>query len=317
MAWKQDRLVGRIAAIIDENHIRTHEEKEGFFGFFESFEDPEVVHALLDAAASWLGERGMGKMVGPMNPSTNEECGFLIDGFDSPPAFMMPYNFPYYSRLMERLGLHKVKELVAYRLRLDKEIPDWLSSMVDQVRKREPGLSVRPLNLRHLKKEIERFKEVYNSAWNKNWGFVPMTDEELDFMARRLKPIAVPDLILIGMAEGQTTGCTLALPDYNQVLIHLRGTLFPLGWLKFLWYRRKMTRVRFMTLGVKENYRKSGISALLFLESLRAALGHHYREAEISWILEDNLPARRSAEKAGAVVSKRYALYGKDLTREK
>jgi GNAT superfamily N-acetyltransferase len=313
LAWRKDRLVGRIAAIVDDNHITTHSEKVGFFGFFESIADWEVARALTDAAADWLREQGMERILGPMNPSTNEECGFLIDGFDSPPAFMMPYTFPYYPRLMEQLGLQKIKELVAYRLPLDQAIPNWLPGMVKRISRREPGFRVRPVDLKDFQEEILRFKEVYNSAWGKNWGFVPMTDEEFNFMAKRLRPLIVPALILVGLADGQTAGFALTLPDYNQVLIHLRGSLFPLGWLKFFWYRRKMTRIRCMTVGVKAEYRNRGLTALLFLESLKAALDLRYRDAEVSWILEDNLLARRAAEMAGGVVYKRYGLYGKDL----
>lgn len=313
LARRGSRPVGRIAAVIDQHYIRIHKEKVGFFGFFESLDDNEVARALMGTAANWLRERGMTAVLGPINPSTNEECGFLIDGFDSAPSFMMPYNPPYYLSLMERLQFLKIKELLAYRMTLDREMPEWVPAMVGRIAKRTPGLVVRPINLKDFPKEIERFKEIYNSAWEQNWGFVPMTDEEFDFMAKRMRPLIVADLTFLAMANGEPAGFNLTLPDYNQALVHLEGSLFPFGWLKFLRHQRKITRVRSIAVGVREPYRKTGLIVLLFLESLKACSKFPYREAEISWILEDNVAARRAAEMAGAIVYKRYALYKKDI----
>jgi hypothetical protein len=247
-----------------------------------------------------------------MNPSANEECGLLIEGFDRPPSFMMPYNPPYYLDLMDRVGLEKIKELLAYRFSI-AEIPDWLEKLAQKIARREPGFRVRVMNPREFTAELEHFKEIYNSAWEKNWGFVPMTDEEIDFMAQRIRPLIVPNLIFLATVNGRPAGLNLSLPDYNQVLIHLGGKLFPVGWLKFLWYRKKINRVRAMVLGVKAEFRKSGILALLLYESMKGGIGTRYREAEISWVLEENTGSRRVAEMVGSTIDKRYAIYGKSL----
>jgi hypothetical protein len=314
LAVRQGRICGRIAAIIDRNHINIHGEQCGFFGFFECLPDPDVASALLDAAGSWLKARDLEIMRGPMNPSSNDECGFLLEGFDSPPMVMMTYTPQYYLEYMERAGMIKAKDLYAYiSVIKDVSAGDRLERLAAALRARTPGLVVRPANMRHFKKELEAVKEIYNSAWSRNWGFVPMTDEEIDSMAKRLKPLIVPDLLIMAEIGGKPAGFFMAIPDYNQVLSKLDGKLGPVEMIKFFWYSRKISDIRVLTMGVKEEFRKKGIEAMLYLESFKAAMRRGYVRAEMSWILEDNELMKKGCETMGGKVYKKYRVYEKKL----
>jgi len=314
LAHQNGRLIGRIAAIIDRNHIEIHQEQAGFFGYFECLPDPAAAEGLLNAAAAWLKQRGMAIMRGPMNPSTNDECGFLLEGFDSPPMIMMPYGPPYYHEFMDRCGLVKAKDLYAYIIIVDDvQVVQRLESLSRDVYKRVPGLRVRPVDVKRLDRELTVVKDIYNSAWSKNWGFVPMTDEEIDAMAKRLKSLIVPELLIIAEVDDDPAAFFMVVPDYNQVLHKLNGRLLPLGIFKFLWYARRITDVRGITLGVKAQYRKKGIEGLLYLESFRAAKLRGYKRAEMSWILEDNTLAQKGCEFMGGERYKTYRIYEKKL----
>lgn len=314
LARNNGNVVGRIAAIIDRNHINTHKEQAGFFGFFECLPDPAIACGLLDTASAWLKERDIEIMRGPMNPSTNDECGFLLEGFDSPPMIMMPYTPSYYLDYMERCGLVKSKDLYAY-LSIIKDVSAGgrLERLAAGVRARVPGLTVRPANMKDFSHELKIVKEIYNSAWSHNWGFVPMTDEEISSMAKRLKPLIVPELLIMAEVNGAPAAFYMAVPDYNQVLRRVNGRLGPVGLLKFLWYSRKITDVRVLTMGVKEEYRKKGIEGILYLEGLNAISKRGYARAELSWILEDNLLMRRACENMGGKLYKKYRIYEKKL----
>ena len=229
LAYRAGEIVGRIAGIIDHHYIDFHQEKVGFFGFFESINDREVPEALFLRAQSWLKERGMEKMIGPMNPSTNDECGLLVDGFDFSPCLMMPYNPPYYPSLLEGFGLKKAKDLYAYLLEKSTFSMDRLARITGRLVKKEPKLRVRPIDLRRFDEELKIVKEIYNRAWSKNWGFVPLTEAEIDDLAKNLKPLVVPNLVLFGYWEDEPVGFSVSLPDYNQVLKRLNGKLGPLG----------------------------------------------------------------------------------------
>ncbi|HUJ19097.1 MAG TPA: hypothetical protein VL197_14030 [Nitrospirota bacterium] len=314
LARKNGDVAGRIAAIVDRNHINLHNEQAGFFGFFECLPDVAIARDLLDAAAAWLKERDIEIMRGPMNPSTNDECGFLLEGFDSPPMIMMTYTPPYYLDYMERCGLVKAKDLYAY-LSVIKDVSSAgrLERLSSGVRARVPGLVVRPANMKEFKNELAAVKDIYNSAWGHNWGFVPMTDEEIDSMAKRLKPLIVPELLIMAEVGGSPAGFFMAVPDYNQVLHRINGRLGPLELVKFLWYSRKISDIRVLTLGVKEEFRKKGIEGLLYLESFKAAVRRGYKRAEMSWILEDNMPMRKGCELMGGKVYKKYRIYEKGI----
>jgi len=253
-------------------------------------------------------------MRGPINPSTNDECGFLLEGFDAPPMIMMTYTPRYYLEYMEQCGLEKSRDLYAYLSIIgDVSAGGRLERLAAGVKARVPGLTVRPANMKDFNRELAIVKEIYNSAWSHNWGFVPMTDEEISSMAKRLKPLIVPELLIMAEVNGEPAAFYMAVPDYNQVLRRVNGRLGPVGLLKFLWYSRKITAVRVLTMGVKEEYRKKGIEGVLYLEGLNAISKRGYERAELSWILEDNLLMRRACENMGGKLYKKYRIYEKKL----
>jgi len=315
LARKNGETVGRIAAIIDRNHIKFHNEQAGFFGYFECLPDCAVARELLVTAAGWLKERGMEIMRGPMNPSTNDECGFLLEGFDSPPMIMMTYTPAYYLDYMERCGLTKAKDLYAYIVLIrDVAVGGRLEKLASAIKARVPGLTVRPANMKQFQREVEAVKVIYNSAWSHNWGFVPMTDVETGAMAKRLKPLIVPELMIMAEVKGKPAAFFVAVPDYNQALGKINGRLGPLGIAKFLWYSRKISDIRILTMGVKEEYRKKGIEGLLYLEAFKAATKKGYERAEMSWILEDNVLMQRGCELMGGKLYKKYRIYEKKIS---
>jgi GNAT superfamily N-acetyltransferase len=310
----QDGVVrGRIAAIIDQNYITFQQDNAGFFGFFESVNDKKVTRALLERVKDFLREKGLHKVLGPLSPSTNDECGLLIEGFDSSPCFMMPYNPPYYQRLLEECGLQKAKDLYA-NFKTDEEgLPERVRRISSRIAERLPGLTVRSINPRKLGEEIIKVKEVYDGAWKDNWGFVPMTDAEMALMAKKMKPLLVPDLALFAEIKGETVGFALALPDYNVVFKQLNGRIGLLGMLKFLYYARKIDGVRVLLLGVKAEYRKRGMETLLYLELFRRGKTKGYCKGELSWILEDNHLMQKGIEALGGKRYKTYRIYQSPL----
>jgi GNAT superfamily N-acetyltransferase len=267
-----------------------------------------VAAALLNRARSWLLERGAQVIRGPVNPSTNYECGMLIDGFDSTPMLMMPYNPRYYPQMMESAGLRKGKDLYAY-LSNANAIE---AAKIDRVAGRAEGTNgvrVRSIDMANFDRDVGLVWDVYNSAWSRNWGFVPMTREEFLLMGKEMKQILEPDLVLIGEAAGDTVGFALALPDMNQALARANGRLFPLGLLRILYYKRSIRSVRVLTLGVTETYRASGLAASLYSTLIRNARKLGYGDCEMSWILEDNVLMNRSLTLMGARRYKTYRIY--------
>jgi len=309
LAYQDEEVVGRIAGIIDRHYIEFHQEKVGFFGFFESVQDQRVADLLLLAVLNWLRDRGMKKMIGPMNPSTNDECGLLVDAYDTSPCLMMPYNPPYYPALLKHWGLRKVMDLFAYWLHKDTFHYDRLDRITSRILKKEPHLSVRPLNMRRFDDELKIIKDIYNNSWSKNWGFVPMTEEEIDDLAKNLKPIIVPEIVLFAYWGETPIGFSAALPDYNLVLKHLNGKLGLLGLLKFLYYSRKIKTVRIMLLGVKHDFQKKGVEGLLYIETFRRGTQKGYPQGECSWILENNLLMQHGIEAMGGKRYKTYRIY--------
>ena len=308
LARRNGRVIGRIVSIVNQNHNSFHNDKVGFFGFFECLNDVDAAHALLSTACDWLRDRGMDTMRGPMNFSTNEECALLIDGFDSSPAIMMPYNPKYYVDFMDSFGLKKGRDLFAYSLTDDQVPPEDLQAKLEKIRKRA-GIVIRKLNMKDFNGEIQRVKEVYNSAWSRNWGFVPMTDEEINHMAHQLKRIIDPDIAYFAEIEGEPIGFFLALPDINQALKKINGRLFPFGLLKLLWHSRKIDGVRAPILGVIHKYQNKGIAPMFGVKSFIEGTKKGYLRGELSWILEDNIVVRRNLERMGAKVYKMYRIY--------
>jgi len=318
IARRGGRDVGRVAAILDRNHNEFHGEKTAFFGFFESENNPEVAGKLLEAAALWGRERKMTILRGPTNPTLNDEAGLLVDGFDSPPVMMMTYNPPHYAALIEGQGFSKVKDLLAFWFPLEEKPLERLTRVAERFRRRSPEIQVRNVTRGSLTRDLGRIREVYNEAWEKNWGFVPMTGEEMDFMAARLKPLLVPELLWIGEAprpDGslEPMAFMLMLPDYNVAIAPTRGRLLPFGWLRFLLARSRVRTVRVVTLGVKKPWRQSGIQSIMMADSLRFLLRKGYTGAEVSWLLEDNELVIGAVRLWGGRLYKTYRIYDKAL----
>jgi GNAT superfamily N-acetyltransferase len=314
LAARGGTIVGRIAAVVNRLHNDVHRDKVGFFGFFESVYDHEVADALFRAASDWLRGRGLETMRGPASFSTNDECGLLIRGYDSPPTLMMPYNPPYYERLMAAAGFRKAKDLLVYRggyEPLYMPVPERLARGTELLTKRM-GLTLRPFNVADFQGEVDRIKRLYNRCWEQNWGFIPMTDHEIDHLAEQFKPVVVPDLVPFVELNGEPIGFCLTLPDLNQVFRrHRSGRLTPtlLADLLFSLKRHRIRRVRILLLGVVPEYRGKGVDAVLYhwIWTRAKALGITWGEA--GWILEDNAAMNAGLEKMEFTVYKTYRLY--------
>ncbi len=309
------RPLGRIAAIYDRLHFKFRQENVGYFGYFECVDDGDVASALLETAEDWLKRRGAVYMRGPINLSMNNECGLLIEGFDDPPCFMMPYNPPYYAELIEGYGLEKVKDLLAYWVDLYYQSDHrQLVKFAERAAKRLSGFRVRSVDMKRFNDELERFKEIYNEAWENNWGFVPLTEEEIEYMAKKMKPLVVRDLVVFAETlEGEPAGVAMAMPDYNFVFKRMKGSLFPLGIIKFFIYRNHIPRIRLMVLGVKRKYRLRGLEYLMLGKMYDYVMKRGYTGAEFSWILEDNEPIKAIIERFGSRIYKRYRIYEKKI----
>ncbi len=311
LAKKEGKLAGRIISIINQRHIEFHNERAGSFGFFESSNDQEVASALLDKVLEILRREGMEIIRGPMNFSTNEECGFLIEGFNNPPMLMTPCNPAYYNDLMEGYGMTKSKDLYAYIYDTAEELPEKILRVAEIAVKN--GVNVRPLNKKVFDYEMNIFKDVYNSAWEKNWGFIPLTSEEITYLGKSLKSIVVPELTLIAERGKEPVGFMGLLPDFNFVLKHMNGKINPVSIMKALYYSKKIKDLRLLLLGIKKEYRTKGVDALLFREGFKGIKKGGYRRVEFSWILEDNLPVQRLVEMMGGRLYKKYRIYEKRL----
>jgi hypothetical protein len=311
LAFRGEEPVGRIAAIEDRDFIAYHRAPTGYFGFFECLDDPEAARSLFQIAEKWLQARKLTAMIGPLNPSTNNTCGFLLEGYDSPPKIMMPYTLPYYHRLCEECGLSKAKDLLAYRIPVPKEMNPRLETMAEALKKR--GATIRLIDMKNFRRELDLVRKIYNEAWKDNWGFVPITEAEIEHMAKELKPLVVPALTFFAEYRGETAGFYLVLPDYNQVIKRMNGKMGPRQLLIFLLNRRKITEIRLLMAGIIGKFQKKGLDALLYLESARTARDLGYRDSEISWLLEDNALVIRATEFMGGTLSKKYRIYEKNL----
>lgn len=317
LARRNGEIVGRVAAVNDRNFNAFWRSKAVGFGLFETIDDPEVAQALLGAVEDWGRERGLGQLMGPVSFSTNYECGLLVDGFDSPPVFLMPYNARYYGELFERAGLRKAKDLFAWEMLSSQEPPEKVVRIAEKIRQRE-GITVRPVNMADLEGEIARIKKVYNAAWERNWGFVPMSDAEFEHMAKDMRSVVVPELLLIAEIEREPVAFAMTLPDMNRAFIKVpegRLTKFglPIGVVKLAMAQKQIRWARLMALGIKEGYRRRGLDAVLYLDTLRAARKLGYAGGEIGWTLEDNALVNRAIESMGGRHYKTYRMYEKAL----
>ena len=313
LAERDGRVVGRISAIENRAHNKFHDDRAGFFGFFDAVDDAGVAGALFDRASEWLAERKLDAVRGPVSFSTNDEAGLLVDGFDTPAALMMPHNPRYYAALVEGAGFRKTKDLLAYE-RAATELPERLAHAADLLARRR-GITIRPLELARFEQEIEVVKRVYNLAWERNWGFVPMTDPEIDFLAAQLRPVVVPELALFAEVKGRPIGLAVALPDLNVALRrNPSGRLFP-GILKVALAARRIDRLRVLMLGTLPEWRGKGVDALLCKGIWDAARKKGYRWAEAGWVLEDNHAMRNALVNMGFAEYKRYRIYDREIGR--
>jgi len=318
LALRNEEVVGTISAHINHRHNEVHKDRVGFFGFFQAIDDDAVAGALFEAASDWLRERGMEAIRGPENPSQNEEVGLLIDGLDRPPVVMMTYNPAYYQGLIEGAGFEKAQDLYAWLIRTNifdydvQRLPRKFVRVAEEARRRE-DLVVRKIDMKHFDEEVAKAQVVYNKAWEKNWGFVPMTEHEIIHLGQELKMILDPDLVYLAEINGQPAGVSIGVPDVYQALLKARPQpntwSLPLTLLKFLWHRRHIDTFRLLIMGVVPEYRTLGIDALFYVETARAAFGKGYEFCEMSWILESNDMMNRIIERLGGKIYKTYRIY--------
>ncbi len=313
LAKKDGMLVGRIAAIQNNSHNDFHKEGIAFFGFFECIDDQAVADKLFDAAAEWAKSRDLTALRGPANFSSNDTWGFLLEGFDSHPVILMPYNPAYYIDLTEGAGFSRLKQLYAYNFNRDMPIPERFITFAEK-QLQDPNLKFRKIDLKDFRQEVSRVREIYNEAWEANWGFVPMNKEEFEHMAEDLRPVVDPDIAYIAEVDGEAAGFSLSIPDYNEILKDLNGRLFPFGLLKLLLNKKKIRGIRVVTLGVRKKFQKKrGLAPTFYYETYTRGKNKGYAAAEFSWILEDNVLMNRALQGLGAKLYKKYAIYEKSL----
>jgi GNAT superfamily N-acetyltransferase len=314
LAWRDGRAVGRITAQVDRNFNAFQDNEWGLFGFFECEDDPDAAAALLSAAETWLRSRGRDRMVGPMSFTTNDECGVLIEGFDRPPMILTDWTHPYYPALLEGAGLTKAMDLLMWNLMVDQRdaVHPMIWKVAEQVESKH-GITVRSMRKRDMQAEIGRFLEVYNAAWERNWGFVPLEEGEIRHYANQLKPLLDENWAFVAEKDGETIGAALTLPDYNQVLKKMNGRLFPVGWLRFLLGKRKIDRVRVFALGVKREWQHTGVAARFYELHFDAAERTPQKGGEMGWILETNKSMNRAMEGMGGTVVRKYRVYEREL----
>ncbi len=307
LARRHGRPVGRIAAIDDRLHREVHQDRAGFFGFFECIDDVAVARPLFDAAARWLKTRGLEVQRGPVSPSMNDEAGVLVDGFETPSVIMMPHNPRYYARLLEQAGFRKAKDLLAFQ-NTHTTLPERLIAATDLVHKRYQ-VGLRTIAMPRFDEEVALIKRLYNVGWEKNWGHVPLTGREIDALAAQLKPIVVPELIAFAERAGEPIGFAAAIPDLNVALRkNPSGRLFP-GLLKVLWAARRITRLRVLLLGVIPPWHGKGVDALMYRHIWEEGRKKGYDWAEGGWILEDNQPMINGLKRMGFAPYKTYRIY--------
>jgi len=310
--------VGRISAQVNHAHLKQHDDATGHFGFLEAEDNAETFRALLGAAEGWLREKGMRRVAGPFSLSINDESGLLIVGFDTPPSIMMGHARPYYGDRITEAGYKKAKDLICYRYRTDLDISPQVAAFVKRAKK-IPGLVVRHLDMRRYRAELESVIDIFNDAWSDNWGFVPMSDAEIGHMAKMLRLLVRPRNVAIAELGGKPVAMAFCLPNLNEVIADLDGRLLPFGWAKLLWRVRVKTpkTFRMPLMGVRKKY-QGGMTGAALAFSVIDAVREVQKQAgvemaELSWILEDNLPVRRVIEQFGGVAYKTYRVYERAL----
>jgi len=313
IARRGGTAVGRIAAIINKNHNTHWQDKTGFFGFFECEDNGETAAALIAAAAGWLKSKGMAAMRGPLNPGSNHTCGVLLDNFDKPPAIMMPYNHAYYDALLQKTGLAKVKDLLAFE-RTDKDdFSPRMKKIMERIL-RNSSIKMRQINMKDFDNEVETVRQIYNAAWAQNWGFVPITEAEIQSIAKELKMIIRPELTCVIEIDGKPAGFSISVPNMNHVLKILDGSLYnPLRLIKAFFAWCKIKDCRMLMLGVHPDYRGKGLELLLVRHVVVEGVQRGWNKAELSWLLEDNQAIISTVEESGCYRTKSYRVYEKAL----
>lgn len=309
LAEKDGKVVGRIAAIKNDMHLKYHDDDTGFFGFFECINDNEVAAALFDKAKEWIESKGLSNMRGPANPSSNDEWGMLIDGFDDSPRLLMTYNPMYYNDLCENYGMKKAKDMFAWKIEYSRITQSEKLKKGQEIVRKRYNMKVRQLEMKNFDMDLEIFKYVYNKAWAPNWGFIPMTEEQIDSMAKDLKPLVEPSLVIFGEIEGEIVGAALVMYDYNQVFKNMNGRLLPFNFIKLFTQKKRIDWLRILTLGIIPEFQKKGLDTVLYWEVLTRGdkLGLHRGEA--SWVLEDNDMMNRGLELMNGIPYKKYRLW--------
>jgi len=312
LAYKDGKIVGRISAQTNTQHNKTHNDKIGFFGFFECINDQKVADLLFDTAKEWLKKKGLDTMRGPASFSVNDECGLLVDGFDSSPMLMMTYNPEYYINLFESYGLRKSMDMYAYHVPV-KPPPERLARLADKIEKRG-HFKLRVLsskNRKKLRSDVEKIYHLYEEAWKDNWGYVPCSAREFDMIVDKLMPIIRPEFIYIAEIDGKAVGMSVTLPDYNYVLRKVRGRILPFGWLKLLMNIKKIPGLRVPIMGVLDEYKNRGIDVVFYCKSFETAANHAnpYTDAEFSWVLETNTMMNKISKTLTAEIYKTYRFY--------
>lgn len=315
IATRNGETVGRIVALINHGHNTRYKEKRGFFGFFDAIDDQEVANALFTTASQFLKREGMTDVRGPCNPSLNYELGTLVEGFHSPPTFMMTYNWPYYDKLITGFGFEKTQDLYAFEGHIDMldSMDPKLQFVMDEV-KRRFNVVLRPASRWNFGKEIEVFLEIYNQALQSTWGFVPLTEAESKAIGFSMKFLIDPAVTTFVEIDGKPVGVGLGLPDYNPLIKKIDGKLFPFGFLRLLWGRKSIKKIRIISNNVIPEYQRWGLGLVTLERMLPDCLANGIREAEFSWVLESNHLSRGSLERAGTKRTKTYRLYDRTLS---
>ncbi|HSW56503.1 MAG TPA: hypothetical protein VLH59_15575 [Ignavibacteriaceae bacterium] len=309
LAYRNGEIVGRIAAIKNDIHLKYHNDASGQFGFFECINDQQVADALFDKAKSWIKTQGLKYMRGPANPSSNDIYGMLVEGFDDSPRLLMPYNPKYYINLCENYGMKKAKDMYAWKLVNEKLMAsEKLRRGQELVRKRY-NMKISQLEMKNFQRDLEKFKFVYNKAWAPNWGFVPMTEEQIDAMAKDMKPLAEPSLVLFGEIEGKLIGAALVMLDYNFIFKQMNGRLLPFNFIKLFTQKKKIKYARILTLGIIPEHQKKGLDTIFYWEIVNRAAKIGIRLGEASWVLEDNEMMNRGLELMNAERYKKYRIW--------
>jgi len=313
LAFRAGRVVGRIAAINNRRYNEENEAQVGWFGFFDCEDDLEVARALLDTVEKWHIARGMRELLGPANFSSNEDWGSTIEGFEVPPVFLSPFNLPCQPVHLEALGFQKAKDLLMWNMDITKPPPEKVVRLAEKIRARE-GIRVRPVDMKRLAEETVRIRDIYNKAWEKNWGFVSMSEAEFEALVADMKMVAIPEMTLFAEVDGEPAGFCLTLPDMNQVFKTMKGgRLFPLGIFKLLFGRKKINRGRLFIMGIKPEYRRRGLDAVLMLETFLNGRKLGWVGGEVGWTLEDNDAINRLIQLFGSKPIKRYRVFRKAL----